>query len=101
QDEYALYKKALEASDAKQQIKLLDQLLDRNPATSYLPQALVMYLNAYRVVSDTGNVLLTAERILKSDRDNEDALLLSAEAYLQRGSTPDTVLAYSAKIIDL
>ena len=101
QDEYALYKKALEAGDPKQQIKLLDQLLARNPSTAYLPQALVGYLNAYRALGDTKNALLTAEAILKSDRDNEDALLISAQACLQRGSNPDTVLAYSTRILDL
>jgi len=101
QDEYALYKKALDAGDPKQQIKLLDQLLARNPATTYRPQALVVYLNAYRALGDSKNALVTAETILKSNRDNEDALLISAEAYLQRGVTPDVVLTYSATIVEL
>jgi len=101
QDEYVLYKKAAESGDPKQQINLLDQLLARNPATVYLTQALVVYLNAYRALGDTKNALLTAEKILKTDQNNEDALLISAEAYLQRGSPLDSVLAYSARIIVL
>ena len=59
-----LYKKAAESGDPKQQINLLDQLLARNPATVYLTQALVVYLNAYRALGDTKNALLTAEKIL-------------------------------------
>src|SRR5258706_12993027 len=60
-----------------------------------------MYLNAYRAVGDSRNALLTAEKVLKLDPNNEDALLICAEAYLQHGSAPDTVLAYSARIIEL
>jgi tetratricopeptide (TPR) repeat protein len=99
QDEYALYKKALESGDPRQQIKLLDELLKRNSDTTYLPQALVIYLNAYRATGDHRNALLSAERILKTDPNHEDALLTAAEAYLQRGSAPDKVLAYSARIV--
>jgi len=101
QDEYALYRKALDGSDPRQQIKILDELLRRNPETPYLPQALVLYLNAYRAVGDSRNALLTAEKVLKLDPNNEDALLICAEGYQQRGSAPDTVLAYSARIIEL
>ena len=54
QDEYAIYKKALESGDPRQQIKLLDELLKRNSDTTYLPQALVVYLNAYRALGDSG-----------------------------------------------
>jgi len=67
QDEYAIYKKALESGDPRQQIKLLDELLKRNSDTAYLPQALVVYLNAYRALGDSGNGMLTAEKILKID----------------------------------
>ena len=101
QDEYAVYKKALDAGDPRQRIKLLDELLKRNPDTAYLPQALVIYLNAYRAVGDQRNALLTAERILKSDHNNEDALLTAAQGYLQRGGASERVLAYSARIIEL
>jgi tetratricopeptide (TPR) repeat protein len=101
QDEYALYKKALNAGDPKQQIKLVDELLQRNPDSTYLPQALVIYLNAYRVLGDQRNALGTAERILQRDESNEDALLICAEAYLQRGSSPDRVIAYSTRLIAL
>jgi tetratricopeptide (TPR) repeat protein len=101
QDEYAIYKKALESSDPRQQIKLLDELLKRNPDTTYLGQSLVLYLNAYRALGDSRNALLTAERILRNDQSNEDALLTTAESYLQRGSASDKVLASSMRLIEL
>jgi tetratricopeptide (TPR) repeat protein len=101
QDEYALYKKALGAGDPRQQIKLLDEMLHRNPDSPYQSQALVIYLNAYRGIGDQHNALATAEKILKSDQQNEDALLITAEAYLQRGGTQDKVVAYSTRLIDL
>jgi tetratricopeptide (TPR) repeat protein len=100
QDQYAIYKKALESDDPRQKIKLLDDLLKRNPDTQYLPQALVIYLNSYRALGDNKNALIYAERILKSDQTNEDALLIAAEAYARSGS-PDKVAAYAAKLIEV
>jgi len=45
--------------------------------------------------------MLTAEKIVKSDPSNEDALLTVTEGYLRRGSASDKVLAYSARLIEL
>src|SRR5258708_36909595 len=100
QDEYAIYTKALQSGDPRAQIKLLDELRKRNPHTAYLPQALVLYLSAYRATGDGRNALLTAERILKIDPNSEDALLMVAEGSLQRGAS-DRVLGYSAKLIQV
>lgn len=101
QDEYVLYKKVLATADPRQKIKLLDELLKKNPDTIYLSQALTVYLNTYRALGDSKSALTYAERILKSDPSNEDALLTVTETYLQRGGAPDKVLAYAAKIIEL
>jgi len=101
QDEYAIYKKAIDSGDPRQKIKLLDELLKRNPDTQYLPQALVIYLNAYRALGDNRNAVLYAERILKSDHNNEDALLIAAESYARSGSATDKVVAYSSRLIAL
>jgi tetratricopeptide (TPR) repeat protein len=100
QDEYALYKRALDSGDPRQKIKLLDDLLKRNPDTQYLPQALVIYLNSYRALGDGKNSVLYAEKILKTDQHNEDALLIAAEAYARSGAH-DRVVAYSTRLIAL
>ena len=101
QDEYALYKKALDSSDPRERIKLLDDLLKHNSDSTYLPQALVIYLNAYRALGDSNNAMRIAEKIVKSDPSNEDALLTVAEGYLRRGSPFDKALAYSTRLIEL
>jgi len=80
---------------------LLDELFKRNPDSQYLPQALTIYLNSYRAIGDNKNAVLYAERILKSDQNNEDALLIATESYAHSGSSPDKVLAYSTRLIDL
>jgi tetratricopeptide (TPR) repeat protein len=100
QDEYAVYMKAQQSGDPRQQIKLLDELLKRNPETAYLPQALVIYLNAYRAIGDSKNALHTAERILTVERNNEDALLTVAESYMRRGAF-DRVITYSMRLIEV
>src|SRR5205823_14519520 len=87
--------------DPRQKIKLLDELLKLNPDTQYLGQALVIYLNSYRALGDHKSAVLYAEKILKNDRNNEDALLIAAESYARYGAAPDKVLSYSAKIIEL
>jgi tetratricopeptide (TPR) repeat protein len=101
QDEYAIYKKAIDSGDPRQKIKLLDELFKRNPDSQYLPQALTIYLNSYRAIGDNKNAVLYAERILKSDQNNEDALLIATESYAHSGSSPDKVLAYSTRLIEL
>jgi tetratricopeptide (TPR) repeat protein len=101
QDEYGLYKKALDSGDPRQKIKLLDELVKLNPNTQYMPQALVIYLNSYRALNDNKNAVLYAEKILKNDRTNEDALLIAAESYVRYGAANDKVLSYSSKIIEL
>jgi tetratricopeptide (TPR) repeat protein len=101
QDEYALYKKALDSPDPRQKIKLLDELQKRNPDSKYLPQALVIYLNSYRAIGDHANAAAYSEKILKVDPSNEDALLWAAEGYLARGGSAEKVLAYSARILDV
>ena len=101
QDEYALFKKALDSGDPRQKVKLLDELLKLNPDTQYLSQALLIYLNSYRALGDNKNAVLYAEKILKSDRTNEDAMLIAAESYVRYGAAPDKVLSYCAKIIEL
>jgi tetratricopeptide (TPR) repeat protein len=101
QDEYAIYKKALDSPDPRQKIKLLDELAKRNPDSKYLSQALVIYLNSYRALGDHANAAAYSERILKIDPSNEDALLWAAEGYLGRGGSADRVLAYSGKIIEV
>src|SRR5207245_2291479 len=45
--------------------------------------------------------MLTAEKILKIDPKNEDALLTAAEGYLRRGSSTEEVLAYSGRLIEV
>ena len=101
QDEYVIFKKTLDASDPRQQIKLLDDFFKLNPDSTYRPQALVIYMDAYRAAGDHRNALLFAERVLKNDPSNESALLTAAEAFLQRGSASEKVQAYSAQIIQL
>ena len=101
QDEYATYKKAIDAGDPRQKIKLLDELLKHNPDSQYLPQAMVIYLNSYRAIGDNRNAVLYAEKILRTDQNNEDALLMATESYARSGSAPDKVVANSTRLIDL
>ncbi len=98
QGEYMLYQQAAAASP-RERIRLLDELVRRNPGSAYLPQALGLYMQAYRILGDHQHALEYAEKILAKDDQNEDAILVAAEEYLERKS-PNAV-RYAAKLIAL
>src|SRR5260370_11690933 len=93
-----LYKQAAEASP-RERIRLLDELVRRNPGSAYLPQALGLYMQAYRILGEHQHAPEYAEKILAKDDQNEDAILVAAEEYLERKS-PNAV-RYAAKLIAL
>jgi tetratricopeptide (TPR) repeat protein len=99
QGEYKLYQQAAAAASPRERIRLLDELRKRNPEGAYLPQALVLYMQDYRVLGDRQQALEYAERVLANDDQNEDAVLVAAEEYFERKSPKG--VRYAAKLIAL
>jgi tetratricopeptide (TPR) repeat protein len=99
--EYALYAGALQASDPKKKIELIEQLQQRNPQSEYLAKALPYQFVAYRQAGDNAKAVAVAEKVLATDQSNEDMLLVVADSYTQKNRDPDKVLAYSAKMIEV
>lgn len=86
QGEYLLYQQAAAAATPRERIRLLDELGRRNPGGAYLPMALGLYMQAYRTLGDHAHALEYAEKLLARDDQNEDAILVAAEAYFERKS---------------
>ncbi len=99
--EYSLYAAALQATDGKKKIELLEALEQRNPNSQYLAQAYTPIFVALQQAGDTANAVVIAEKVLAKDQTNEDMLLVVANHLLSQKQDPDKVLAYSAKMVDL
>ncbi|MBI3470912.1 MAG: hypothetical protein HY013_06105 [Candidatus Solibacter usitatus] len=96
QEEYAMLKRALDATDPKARIKHLDELCKQYPSTQYMAQALLLYFQTYQVLGDSMKMMHYAEQVLQKDPKNQDALLVVAQ-----NAGGDKALTYGARIIEL
>src|SRR5882762_8404890 len=99
--EYALYAMALQTTDARKRIALIEDLQQRNPQSQYVGQMKPVLFQAYRQAGDNTKAVAVAEKILESDPNNDEMLLVVADSFLQQGKEPSKVVAYSTKMIDL
>ncbi len=99
QEEYSLYDQAFSSTDPRKKINFLDQLLQLNPRTRYLNDALLLYYLAYRQVNETSKALMAGERLLQRDPAHEDVLLFVADYYFRRKQEPRKVLEYCDRIV--
>jgi tetratricopeptide (TPR) repeat protein len=99
--EYSLYAMALQTTDPRKKIALIEDLQQRNPQSQYLGQVQLVQFQAYRQAGDNDKAVALAEKILATDQSNEDMLLVVADSYLQKGKDPAKVVAYSTKMIDV
>ena len=99
--EYVLYKQAFDAQDPKKKIEILDQLIQRYPATSYRSQIDLVYFLAYKQLGEKTKALNAAERLLEKDSSYPDVLLYAADTYFRQETRSDKVVAYSERLIAL
>lgn len=101
QREYALYDQAFSTTDPRKKIGTLDQLLQLNPHTRYLNDALLIYFLAYKQLNDAPKALAAAEKLLQRDQSHEDALLYVADYLFRRKQDGRRVLEYCDRIVAL
>jgi len=99
--EYALYATALQTTDPRKKIQLVEVLEQRNPQSQYLPQIVGQRFLAYRQAGENEKAVALAEKVLEKEQDDEDMLLVVANSYLEKKKEPDKVLAYSARILEI
>jgi len=99
--EYSLYAMALQTTDPRKKIALIEDLQQRDPQSQYVGQMKPVLFQAYRQAGDNPKAVAVAEKILASDPNNDEMLLVVADSYLQQGKEPDKVVAYSTKMIDV
>lgn len=99
--EYSLYALALQTTDIKARIALIEALEQQNPESQYLPQIANLRFVAYLQAGQNEKAVALAEKILEKDQSNEDMLLAVADHYRINKKDPEKVLEYCAKALEL
>jgi tetratricopeptide (TPR) repeat protein len=95
---YLSYTDILETANPSK-LEMMDQFLQQG-ASPYTPAVERLYLASWREI-DAQKAVGIAEKMIEKDFNNEDALILVAEAYMQRDKEPEKAMTYAARVIAL
>lgn len=95
------FDRILRNPDPKTKLASLDDYLRRNPDPEWRRRASPHYFFLYRTLGNHQKAYETAERMLRDDPKDEDALLFVADALFARRTSPDRVLAYSQQVLEI
>jgi len=98
--DYLAYTEILQTQNRAKKIEMMDHFMQASPKSVYIPAMRRLYLAAWRE-TDPQKAILVAEKTIELDPNNEEALILVAENYLQREKDPERVLAYAEKVVTL
>jgi len=99
--EYAIDAAALTATDPAKKVDLIEALYERDPQSQYVPQLMPAAAQALNQMNNPDRSITFAEKVLAKDPNNDDMLLIAANAYSQKNMEPDKVIAYSAKLAEV
>lgn len=99
--DYALFRAAADAGDAKTTVELGEMLAKRSPDSEYTVKMADLMFLAYRQTGANDKAMALAEKVLANDQSQEDMLLVVANNYLQQKKNPDKVHAYTAKVVEI
>lgn len=98
---YAEYREILGTPDAPKKLAMIEDFLRRNKESDYRHAAENLYLATCRAAGDARKTLAAAERILKLDENNEDALMILAESYRQSDKDPAAIISYGSRVLSI
>ena len=99
--DYALFRAAVEAQDLKRRADLGEALLAQSPKGTYASQASAMLLAIYQQTGNHAKAVALAEKVIATDPDDEQMLMVVADAYGRQKKDPQKVAAYAAKALEL
>jgi tetratricopeptide (TPR) repeat protein len=97
--EYDAYRAAVDAERPEVSIRLIEGFLKTYPNSRYAGPALLPLMNAYRVTGANQKALDTAEKVLASDPDQEQALIIVAQVLLDRRANYPRIVAICNKLL--
>ena len=98
--EYALYFASLQSRDPKIKSNLIETLEQRNPMSEYLAQMRTAHTTVIRQV-DIEEAVAAAESQFSKGEYNEDLLHMVATHLMQKRRSPDKVIEYSLKLVEM
>jgi tetratricopeptide (TPR) repeat protein len=98
--DYLAYTEILQTQNRAKKLELLDQFMQSSPKSVYIPAMQRLYLATWRE-SDPQKAILIAEKMIETDPNDEEALIMVAENYLQREKDPEKVMMYAEKVVAL
>ena len=99
--DYSLYAMALQLPDPQKKIEFIEELTRRSPESEYVPKLTQVYFTALRQAGQNERAVAVAEKILETDQNNEDMLLVVADSYFQKKQQPEKVFSYTGKMIEV
>ena len=101
--EFCLYTAAMQSTDLKAQLALLQGLEQHNPSTRFVPSFSAEYFRIYRQMGDSERALEMAEKGLKTEPDNIDMLLVLAEAHFRKDGPKErqAALGFATQLIEV
>lgn len=99
--EYDIYKRGVDALRPEERIRIFDELLTKNPKSFYAVQALPHQMRAYRALGNNVKALEIGERMLAKDAENEEALIVVGQIWLDRRSNYGRVAAIANRLLSL
>ena len=96
---YLKYREIAAIPDAGKKLEAIEDFLQRNKDSEYGHAVASLYLVSCRGLGDSRKTLSAAEKILKWDENNEDALLVLAESYQDSQTDPQKLIAYANRIL--
>jgi tetratricopeptide (TPR) repeat protein len=98
--EYSLYAMALQTTDARKQVILLEALQQRNPKSEYLAKATDTLFIGYQKAGASDKAVAFAQQVAATGQPSEDMLLvLTDDAAKKKDGVK--VHAYSAKLVEV
>lgn len=101
--EFCLYTAAMNSTDLKLRLALLQGLEQRNPATRYVHNFPGEYFRVYQALGDEDKAVQMAEKGIKAEPDNTDMLLALDQYHFYKDNARERQMAIeiSQKIVDV
>jgi tetratricopeptide (TPR) repeat protein len=101
--EYCLYTAAMQTTDLRARLQLLENIEKRNPSPQVAHNLPGDYFRIYRDLGDSDKMLAAAETGLATEPDNFEMLMVLADSRFHK-ETPrdrDLVVAYTSKVVEV
>lgn len=99
--EYAIYSQAVQSTDPKKRLGLLQHLEQRNPDSQYLANSQTQIFQLLQQTGEKDKAAVLGEKILLKDPTNDDVLLVVAGYYYEGNRDKAKALAYARKLAEV